>query len=200
MENSVIDTEKTAAVEMLKKDFRVIARNAARVGRSVSEYLTGIGFDPDTAKYFAAWAKESGKGQEQVAPPPPELRVNLNGIANTESVNTGDKPTKNAVIDFIVRQFRGVDSLLKTLAVVALVLSIVCMVCWLVERPGRYQRAGRYQMVAMSVGYVNDAVVRLDTVSGKLEAFVPDPNRPGKFETLTQYYEDLKPAAEGSRR
>ena len=185
MENSVIDPEKMAAAERLKKDFRVIARNAARVGTGVSEYLTDIGFDPDTAKYFAAWAKESGKGQEQVAPPPPELRVNLNGIANTESVNTGDKPTENAVIDSIVRQFRDVDSVLKTLAVVALVLSIVCMVYWLVERPGRYQSAGRYQMVAMG----NAVVIRLDTVSGKFEAFVPDPDRSGKFETWTQYYE-----------
>ena len=184
MENSVIDPEKTAAAERLRKDFRVIARNAARLGRSVSEYLTDIGFDPDTVKYFAAWAKESGKGQGQAAPPPPELRVNPDGIANTESVNTGDKPMKNAVIDFMVRQFRDVDSILKKLAVVALVLSIVCIVCWLVETPGRYQRPGRYQMITMS-----DAVVRLDTVSGKFEAFILDPNRPGKFEPLAQYFE-----------
>ncbi len=91
---------------------------------------------------------------------------------------------KNAVIDSIVRQFRGVDSVLKALAVVALVLSIVCMVSWLVERPGRYQRAGRYQMVAMG----DAVVIRLDTVSGKFEAFVPDPNESGMFKTWPQYY------------
>ena len=73
---------------------------------------------------------------------------------------------KNRGIDSITRQFRDLDSLLKKLAVVALLVLIVCMVSGLVR--GREPQPGRYQL-----GTANGYPIRMDTATGEVHSLVP---------------------------
>jgi hypothetical protein len=71
---------KQAAADRLKADFGTIKRNAARAGKNIGDYLADMGFDPETVRLLGAGAKDpEHEGM-------PELRVNLDRIANTEDV------------------------------------------------------------------------------------------------------------------
>ncbi len=56
-----------------------------------------------------------------------------------------------------------IDCALKSLAIAALVLFIICSLSWLVQRPNRYQ--------LMVEGGV---LIRLDTITGRAEYLLPD--------------------------
>jgi len=86
LEDKPLKPEQQAAYNRLKADFGTIVKNAKKAGKSMENYLTDLGFDPETVKYLALKTQEGATKQEQPASASPDLRINLARIANTDSV------------------------------------------------------------------------------------------------------------------
>jgi hypothetical protein len=98
-----LSADKLDAYNRLKGDFNVIARNAGRVGKTIEQYLTDLGVDPEVVKFVGQKINETAQEKSGGTEPPiptgtaPDIRVNLDRISNTESV-------KNIISDINLKQ------------------------------------------------------------------------------------------------
>jgi len=141
--------DKLQAYYRLKNDFAAIARNAKRVGKTIDQYLTDLGVDPEVIKYIGQKTQEVTKEKGKGEPPPaieptiqgvekPDIRVNLDRIANTENVKNiiGEMNLKQQAIGRIEETTRGVRGHEQTIAGAKLKKNQITVEDILTRKPG----------------------------------------------------------------
>lgn len=158
-----LSQDKTIAFEKIKRDLKVIFRNAERVGKSFEDYLIDLKYDQDTISYFTHKISSlSDKEKEalgilikpQPAPEPKEEQLKA------------DPRVPQSRIALLLAKTKSAEQFLKFLCLIVFIAGVFFIVYFFRD----WSERDRYQITA-----AHDGVYRLDKRTGEVEFLVLDP-------------------------
>lgn len=164
-----LSKENVQAYYRLQKDFNAIAQNAKRVGKTIEQYLTDLGVDPEVIRYMGQKIQETEKGKTEATVPmvePSDIRINLDRITNTESVKNiiADINLKQQESGVIEKTTRGVRTHEETIAASKTKKGGVTPEEILTRKPGETWNAEQQTAVR---DFANSAVTKVKELTDK---------------------------------